>query len=826
MRLTLRTLLAYRDGVLDAVHVSELKKKFEESATAQSISQRIESAIRNRKLLALPIDAKGFGVDPNDVATFLDGTMPLDRLPDMERQCLESNSLLAEVAASHQILSRAISANAHVSKELLDRLFQAGNTTSSSSLDHGHPGSQSGPESEASRMESARTAEPITEAPKSRVSTPHRVDSNHATPNAPYLHRLKVQSDHVADETLGAPASISDSSAEFGRPADHALSGSLRRNSGVIEDFVDTGIELDDRLGSQIPEYLLGGDKKRFSDMLTFAILLTLFLFSVWMAMGPIDRIQRLLVAEKQTSPPQNLEPIHSSAPGTTLDSPQSAELELDAAKKVEPTATLEHSPETGSDSANESAEGSSNRLPVDRDQPADHLPNDEGVSPSRTSDSNGSSPARTAEPVGPAGSVANTTWTWPAASTPDDVRILFVKGKNQPDWSMKANAEKIVIPSSDQIAIVSPSHCELTTNSTDQGSDFRWIVSGDTNLECVETSEQSPRFRLATRFAKILPSEKSRSLELDFDSGILVLHFLSSQSEACIQTRSQLPHTASAVPDALIGLGEARIAAVGGELGLEWKPRNLLHSSSSDPTHNAKVNVVFGNVVLSPFDEAVIALPKEGEATFFALQTQRSEFPWWWEEELDFRNHAGLTPMQQAMLASPSDWLNTLARFAQSENTESALEGLRAQIQLGKYDLLFGPDGIFRRSELQSELGNLLDLLRTQLRCAEDVAEFQKQLKAQVGERDVAVMELLIPKTKRELESGSDKQLVDYLSDSMIDIRALAIMHLEMITGVTHGYQASNPSAESLQAWKRSLAKKQIRLRELSVPEQPEINQ
>lgn len=826
MRLTLRTLLAYRDGVLDAVHVSELKRKFEESTTARSISQRIESGIRNRKLLTLPIDAKGFGVDPNDVATFLDGTMPLDRLPDMERQCLESNSLLAEVAASHQILSRALRANTSVSQELLDRLLRVGNTTSVSPLAQTPHGSKTGYGSEALRIEkeSARTAEPFIEAPDSRVSIIRRADSNHTPLNAPNLHRLNVPNDHVAHEASAAPARISDSDAEFGSPADHALSGSLRRNSGVIDDFVNTGIELDNQLGSQIPEYLLGGDKKGFSDLLTIAILLTLFIFSVWMAMGPLDQIRGLLVAQTRTLPPQTHEPFHTPASGTPSDSPQVKERELDAAKIVEPTAPLD-SPETVLDSPEDPAEGSTDRLPVDR-APQSDRPNDQVISPTRTSDSNLSSALGTTEPVGTAGSFATTTWTWPAASNPETIRFLFVKGKNQPDWSMKANSEKVVIPSSDQITIVAPSYCELTTSSTDQRSDFRWIISGDTKVEYVDTSEQSPRFRLATRFAKILPSEKSRSLELELDSGILVLHFLSSQSEACIQTRSQLPHTAIAVPDALIGLGEARIAAVGGELVVDWKPRNLLPPSSMDPTSTEKANVGLSDVVLSPFHEAVIASPKEGEATFFTLQTQRSEFPWWLGDELDFGNHPRLTPMQQAMLASPSDWMDTLDRFAKSDDIEAALEGLYTQIQLGKYELLFGSDGIFRRAELQSELGNLLDHLLTQLRSAEEVAEFQTQLKAHVGERDVAVMELLIPKTNHELESGSDKQLVDYLSDSMIDIRALAIMQLEMLTGVTHGYQATNPSAESLQAWKRSLAKKQIRSRESSGPEQPELNQ
>ncbi|MBM3963864.1 MAG: hypothetical protein FJ308_02180 [Planctomycetes bacterium] len=832
MRLTLRTLLAYRDGVLDAVHVSELKKKFEESATAKSISQKIEVGIRNRKLIPLPIDAKGFGVDPNDVATFLDGTMPLDRLPEMERRCLESNSLLAEAAASHQILSRALSANSQVSKELLDRLFLIGNTASTSLVAQPNLPSYASPISDGSNMESVRTEGPILTGANGRATVPltytHRIDSHHVPPNAPYVQRLEDQSDQATDGILRDSVESLHPGAERERPVDHALSGSLRRNSGVIEDFVDTGIELDDRLGSQIPEYLLGGDKKRLSDILTITILLTLFLFSVWMAMGPIEQIQGLLVAQNRMTSVNELEPITMPASAASFPSPLSKELEPGIEKTSASTVPLEQPFNTVPDFENESPDGSTNRAPVDRDAIAD--PKEQSISPPRTSDAELSPPAGASAPMGVAGRQPATNWIWPSASTQDDIRFLFVKDKNQREWSMKANSRKMVTPSNDRIAITAPAQCELTTDSTAQGSEFRWLISGDTKVERIETSEQIPRFRLSTRFAKILPSEKSRSLELDFDSGIVVLHFLSSQSEAYIQTRTQLPFIARGVPDALVGLGEARIAAVGGDLELDWKPRNLSQPFPSDPTSTANLNVSTRevaaiNVVLRPFHEAVIALPNESGANFFNLQTQPSEFPWW-AEELDFGNRSVLTPIQQAFLASPSDWLDTLERFAKSEDLEPALEGLRMQIQLGKYDLLFGSDGIFRRAELKPELGNLLDHLLTQLRDSEDVAEFQTQLKALVGERDVTVMELLIPKTKIELESGADKQLVDYLSDSMIDVRALAIMQLETITGVTHGYQATNPSAESLLAWKRSLAKKQIRWKEPSLPEAPEISQ
>jgi len=108
MRLTLRTLLSYRDGVLPPKAHEELGQKFRESQTAQSLASRIDRAIAEPKALNLELDEIQQSCSPNEVSEFLDGTMPLDRVFAMERKCISSNAMLAELASIHSILAREL----------------------------------------------------------------------------------------------------------------------------------------------------------------------------------------------------------------------------------------------------------------------------------------------------------------------------------------------------------------------------------------------------------------------------------------------------------------------------------------------------------------------------------------------------------------------------------------------------------------------------------------------------------------------------------------------------------------------------------------------
>jgi len=136
MRLTLRTLLAYMDDILEPADHEDLGKKIEASDFASELIHRSRDTVRRLRLGAPAVLASGSDdvldsinlSDANSVSEYLDNTLPPEKVADFERMCLEPGNVpdmhLAEVASCHHVLTMVLGEPAEVDAELKSRMYQ------------------------------------------------------------------------------------------------------------------------------------------------------------------------------------------------------------------------------------------------------------------------------------------------------------------------------------------------------------------------------------------------------------------------------------------------------------------------------------------------------------------------------------------------------------------------------------------------------------------------------------------------------------------------------------------------------------------------------
>jgi len=116
-------MLAYMDNILELADAKDIKSKISESEYASKLVDRIRDASKSTAIGAPAISGTQMGLDPNRVAEYLDNVVPLDQVEEFEKNCLQSDAYLAELASSHKVLTLILGEPAAVDPKLREQMY-------------------------------------------------------------------------------------------------------------------------------------------------------------------------------------------------------------------------------------------------------------------------------------------------------------------------------------------------------------------------------------------------------------------------------------------------------------------------------------------------------------------------------------------------------------------------------------------------------------------------------------------------------------------------------------------------------------------------------
>lgn len=781
MRLTLRTLLAYRDGVLSPADSEEMHRRIQQSEDASKLLKRIDSIASQIQTASSRIVDKGLGGDPNSLAEYLDDVLQSKQVPELERICLESDEYLAELAACHSLLASALNTRVRVPESLREL---------AKSVE-----SEEGREALRSHL-AERKQSRGTDNGKAR-----HVKAALVRPDDPHSESGAVNSSASADLT------DSDSDPSAGNVGGEHVE-SVQVHAPMLasggESIKQQGLDLESgKLTHEVPEYLQGNRGASWTIPLGILGLLLLFAFLLWQSLGPIDRVRELFVANPENrsadaSPSDNESHRNqernrdsSANLGASSEATNASESAV-AGSAALSTQNTENAADSASNAISEKVGGeksegaipaqSNNAMPSELDREGDLQSAVD--SPANVSDNGASldTKLQTDDGTGTVGDdSANTadapdglTWMEKAAESNS---VLLSRSDNE-SWqrlnrgTQLADGSQIVVPPFSVVSLASPGNAS-------------WQVSGPT----------------------IGKFEDVHSVELKL--GRLMLSATSDNQTAEIRSP-------------VAGSVQIDLADNESVVAVEQTYRASKHGPATDPVSFPSVlviAVVDGSAVAKQENGTEIALGL-GEALAIVADEKPVKFPmksipdWYRMRPIRPIDLEAAEEFSADLQLNPTDANasieSVLQRLTQHWRPEEAALAVQTSLLMGDVKPLFEQE-FFEDDQLQIHWAETIALTRKVLAAKPTLAsELEAQMRNALSDGDLA-FQVLIGLPQDQLNPAGMEKLIDLLRSKEMATRVLAFDRLYLTTGLKLGYRPDVADNASVLNWRRELSKKRI---------------
>jgi hypothetical protein len=760
MRLTLRTLLAYRDGVLSPADHEDLHRRIQQSPDAGKLLRRIQELTSSNNLLTPKLESTGLA-GANVIAEYLDDALTSIRIAELERLFLEYSEHLCELAHCHQMLAEAM----HTQIEVPNELYRK-------ALEMIQPNQRAEIKSQL-LTQSRKLAKQLMVA--------EVVESNSTVPNS-------AQTSPVHPS---AASPNQDSHTKLRGAATASASGSAQQ----------AGLNLEGTsLSNEVPEYLLGARKRRWQIPAAILALTAVLILLVWQSIGSLDNLRSLMLAKAETTKNSSEE-----------DSSKSAEvvnnsLKENGPKKIEPTPTQTNSSTATEKVASDSQVVDGNKNDPARQENAQPNPATKPNEASSKAESSATTTTDTAAKVDPANPDSNNLTPPTPAVEPSQPSLQWIW---KPTEAFESQSVALV-GSGDTLSLIDTVAQPITAGklivppvarTTFEVGPWKWQSVGPSVLN-VDSKEAN--ITVKTSLCRALLSAKSsgQTISLETPAGNFEIQLIDKAAWLGIEVNYRAVAKGSVVEPNTYA---PTVVIVVGTEGATTESELMRMKSKSDE-----------QVVKIDSAGRGIAVLKAGQMEIFALQSPPA---WYRKRSIRAIDQLGMADFHTALSAGTEPMKQRLRLLATDSRPEVASLAIQTSLLLGDWQPWAAE--LLAEDRMRSHWNFSIELARQILAAQPNaISNLQAELQAEFGADSDRILNLTVGLPQANQNNDGLAVLVKGLDpNAMLPVRVLTAYELKHLTGEDFSYQPHAPVRASLQQWRSRLAGGKVQLLPVNDP-------